>query len=409
MATAPAPVTLSVTQRLITLKARHDPDQQYQNPHPPEYVDPGGLDGSPSATCWERDSTASAPSWAWNFCPDSSVSANMAVRRWRTRWVRGASVGVAVAMSCLGLVAATSAALPRPSPAAIGPSATGVTTGTEVTAADPRAAAEVDAQSLLALVPLPPGAQVSATLPVGVPQLNSPGLMLGSPYLVDAHAWWTIPSTLDATDAWELGHLPQGATLTGQGSGGGPEPTDVSDEVDWTFPPAGTLVERGLVLTLAPDGPGMVALRADAQDVYQPPRPGWSLIPATEVPSITVAIQPPGCSVDCPPVTHEATITSPATILTYLQVLNALSVDTGGVEHCPAMFLDDFFQLTLRGADATTLATVSGNRLNCGGDQLSVPGTGQVSLEDASGGLWGLVASTLGLPPGGVAISPAGG
>jgi hypothetical protein len=73
------------------------------------------------------------------------------------------------------------------------------------------------------------------------------------------------------------------------------------------------------------------------------------------------------------------------------------------------MFLDDFFQLTLRGADATTLATVSGNRLSCGGDQLSVPGTGQVSLEDASGGLWGLVASTLGLPPGGVATSPEGG
>jgi hypothetical protein len=63
--------------------------------------------------------------------------------------------------------------------------------------------------------------------------------------------------------------------------------------------------------------------------------------------------------------------------LTYLHVLNALSVDTGGVEHCPAMFLDDFFQLTLRGADATTLATVSGNRLSCGGDRLSVPGTGR--------------------------------
>jgi hypothetical protein len=100
------------------------------------------------------------------------------MRRRRTRWVRGASVGVAVAMSCLGLVAATSAALPHPSPAAIGPSATGLTatgttTGAEVRAADPRAAAEVDAQSLLALVPLPPGAQVSASLPVGVPQLNS--------------------------------------------------------------------------------------------------------------------------------------------------------------------------------------------------------------------------------------------
>ncbi|MGA8015933.1 MAG: hypothetical protein WCB85_08460 [Candidatus Dormiibacterota bacterium] len=72
-------------------------------------------------------------------------------------------------MSCLGLVAATSVALPHPSPAAIGPSATRATTSTEVSAADPRAAAEGDAQSLLALVALPPGAQVSATVPVGAP------------------------------------------------------------------------------------------------------------------------------------------------------------------------------------------------------------------------------------------------
>ncbi|MGA8015932.1 MAG: hypothetical protein WCB85_08455 [Candidatus Dormiibacterota bacterium] len=160
-------------------------------------------------------------------------------------------------------------------------------------------------------------------------------------------------------------------------------------------------MERGLVLTLAPDGPGTVALRADAQVVYQPLRPGWSLIPATEVTSITVAIQPPGCSVDCPPVTEEATVTSPTTILTYLHVLNALPVDTGGVEYCPLMVAGDFFEMTLR-QDATAVARVSGNRLSCGGDQLSVPGIGQVSVEDASGQLWSLVASALSLLPAGV-------
>ncbi len=275
-----------------------------------------------------------------------------------------------------------------------------------VAAADRHAAAAADAASLLALAPVPPGAQPASSSPVaetsGAPQTP------GTPDLVDQSTWWTAPGSTALVTAWVQAHVPPGAAMVGSGSTS-TRGTVTSRYVVFAFAARQpVLTERALTAMVAPDGPAQVALRADAQVVWDPARSAASLVEPAMVGSITVTRRPgfpmlagPGTTVGLPAHDTTVTTTNPALVHHIVTVLDGLPVDNSGVHSCPA-WSGLAFTMNLVARDKTTLATVSGNQAQCGGLALTVGGKPQPSVDDPGDVLLGQVASMLGthLPAG---------
>jgi hypothetical protein len=208
-------------------------------------------------------------------------------------------------------------------------------TSTVVASTRPVAAA-ADAAMLLTLAPVPPGANRAASSPVqatsGAPQTP------GSPDLIDQAAWWTAPGTMASITTWVQSQVPAGATVVGTGSSSTRGVND-SEYVVFAFPaqpPVLTL--RTLAVTVAPDGPSQVAVRADAQVIWDPSRPPASQIDPRAVGSITVTRLPsfPEVTGTTTAVGPPATVTDPSRIRSFVTVLNGLPIDNSGVHSCPS-------------------------------------------------------------------------
>lgn len=249
---------------------------------------------------------------------------------------------------------------------------------------------------LLTLAPVPPGANRAASSPVqatsGAPQTP------GSPDLIDQAAWWTAPGTMASITTWVQSQVPAGATVMGTGSSSTRGVND-SEYVVFAFPaqpPVLTL--RTLAVTVAPDGPTQVAVRADAQVIWDPSRPPASQIDPRAVSSITVTRLPsfPEVTGTTTAVGPPATVTDPSRIRSFVTVLNGLPIDNSGVHSCPS-WSGLSFTVDLKGSDKSTVATLSGDQAQCEGLALTVGTAPHMSVDDPGDVLIKQIASILGI------------
>ncbi len=257
--------------------------------------------------------------------------------------------------------------------------------------------AQLAAGTLLTAVPLPTGAEPASSPPPGSPALAHPGVVPGSPYLVDRSAWWTAPGSLPAVVAWLRAHAPPGADMAATGASFLHGVVEWQG-VGWSFASQGPAVTwMQLAVMVAPDGPGMVGMRADAQVIWDPLRTRASLIPP-DVDSITVTELPGSDGVTAtsttlaPPVTS----TSGAVVARYVAVVDALPVDDVPILNCPA-WTGLRFQVVLANRQGSAVASITGDAAQCGGYALSINGMRQSTVSDPNQTFLHMVASTLGV------------
>ena len=216
---------------------------------------------------------------------------------------------------------------------------------------------------------------------------------------MDQTAWWTAPGPIDSVIGWVRSHAPSGSTTAATGSSWlrGVEEWEATG---WSFPPAGQAVTcRQLSVMVAPDTTDAVAMRVDAQVIWDPVRAPASLISPSDVRSVTVSQQmgepwSPGTSTTLVP---SVTVTDSSLVQRYVETVNGLPVDDIPYLNCPA-WTGLRFEVTFNEGDGSIIAMVSGDEARCGGYALTVDGHTQPALSDPEKSLLKLVSSTLDVP-----------
>ncbi len=263
---------------------------------------------------------------------------------------------------------------------------------------DSESAAQADAASLLAELPLPPGSSESPTEPAEDGSLLAqPGIgPPATPNAVDEHAWWIVPVAPAKALAYICAHLPAGTTRPetfGKGLSG---PNVPEDEIAAFTPPGspGTLVISAVQL---PNG--STALRADAQVVWITPRPASETLPSdAHLLRITVH---DGHRRSRNPESESLALlkqllkrlprktTSLRRIEGIIALLNKLRVVQPGRRLCPLKPGDISVELTFYASpDMTPLAVADIQPGGCGSVSLTIGGVTQPRLE----GGWSLIS-----------------
>ena len=248
------------------------------------------------------------------------------------------------------------------------------------TAAGNKAAAEVDAASLLASLNLPTSAVRQAGEPAGDDgALGQPASRPATPNLVDDESWWVVPETTQQVRAYVDDHPPAGGTpdLSGQSSSTG-APIVTSTGFGWPAVP-GRLGLRALVVAIVQLQDGSTGVRADGEAVWITPRPRSERIPAGAR-RVVVSTTEGGKTVEGP-----ATITPHAEVAKAVSVLNALPAFQPGVYSCPADFgwrIRLVFYRTVATSSAVPLAVAIVDPNGCGLVQLALAGRRQPALSD---------------------------
>jgi hypothetical protein len=219
-----------------------------------------------------------------------------------------------------------------------------------------------------------------------------------SPDLVTRTRWYRAPGAPLAVLAWITEHCPAGMTLSGSG-GAGWIPARCGSARQLRPPPAAPGMPRSglhfppvwddtfsgaageLMVSVAADGPGMVAVRVDAQVVWLPAKPAGERVPATaRVVTIThVPGSGPQPAGDAP-----VTVTDPATVARIAAVIDRLPVYPPGIRFCP---LDDGsgMRLTFRAAiSGPALAVVTAQSGGCGTVAVTIGGKPMPALGQAA-------------------------
>lgn len=144
-----------------------------------------------------------------------------------------------------------------------------------------KVAAGHDAQALLAKLELPSGARRTQGAPPGTgSKLADRGIAIPSPDVVDRHAFWIVPAPVPKVLAFVQAHQPAASQLDSSGSGGQGGLT-TSRFLRFTWPPVpSVLYARSLSTTLVALPGGSTAIRADAADMWDIPRPASERIPS---------------------------------------------------------------------------------------------------------------------------------
>jgi hypothetical protein len=155
-------------------------------------------------------------------------------------------------------------------------------------------AARHDAQALLAKLTLPPGARRTRVAPRGTgSKLADPGVAIPSPDVVDHHAFWIVSAPVPKVLAFVEAHRPGASQLESSGSGGKGGLT-TSWFLRFAWPPVpSVLYARSLSVTLVALPDGSTAIRADAGDMWDIPRPASERIPS-QASVLDVSVARPG-------------------------------------------------------------------------------------------------------------------
>jgi hypothetical protein len=142
-------------------------------------------------------------------------------------------------------------------------------------AAGNRSIAIRNAERRLRSIRLPPGAVVSRDRPSGIGKLlRGPPFILGGTRHVIRHRFWTVPTRPTRIRSWLRGHLPPGASNSGERTGG-----HFVREFEWSSGPPGTLGALVSMRAVHRAGGGS-AVRADIFEGWEYPRPPGARIPA---------------------------------------------------------------------------------------------------------------------------------
>ncbi len=258
-------------------------------------------------------------------------------------------------------------------------------------------AAQADAASLLAELPLPPGSSESSTEPAEDDSLLAhPGIgPPATPNAVDEHAWWLVPVAPAEALVYICAHLPTGTARTGFGRGPSGPNVPENEIAAFAVPGSpGTLVIWAVRL---PNG--STALRADAQVVWITPRPASETIPSGAH-LLRIAAHSRNSRHRRSSRYSESgllsllerlpwKVTSAGQIEEIVALLNKLRVDQPGLRHCPLSVGDSSVDLTFYASPGTApLAVADIEPVGCPGSvSLTIGGISQPRLE----GGWSLV------------------
>lgn len=223
---------------------------------------------------------------------------------------------------------------------------------------------------------------------------------------IDRARLWRPAGDMRSVIAWITAHSPAHSTLdgtseSGTGTTGAPpspgHPAGVAHvrEMGITFalPASGAaLASRQVLVSVAADGRGEVALRVDVQDVWYPTRPTWSYVWKVDaVATITVWAGDGG--------TDPRTIvtTKPATVARLRRLVNAMPMSTGGISGC-VLERGQHFSVQFSGRHAPMVA-LSGSAPECGGVTLSEPGHAAINLQDTGDHLLAAAETLAGTSP----------
>jgi hypothetical protein len=250
-----------------------------------------------------------------------------------------------------------------------GCSGVGHDTGDAITVAhlsqSPAQLAESDAASMLAAFVPPPGAVRSAPIMV----LPSPPELPATPDGVLRTGWWYVAGQPSAELAWVRAHRPSGFSLGAWGGG------SAEEFVEFSLPPVpGVLTQRSLIVSVAGDGPGRTAIRADAEVDWEPAKPAGERIPVTaevvtisQVPGISMLTGKPAAASSRP-----VTVTDPAKVARIAAVVDGLPLFPPGTWSCPSD-TGKGIKLTFRAwVRGPVLAVVTGDDAGCGGVSVTV-------------------------------------
>jgi len=128
--------------------------------------------------------------------------------------------------------------------------------------------AVTEAQHLLALAPIPPGATEVQGPPPKV--LSGPaGGTPGSRHLLDSSQLWTVPMSMDETMKWVEDHAPAQVRSVGGSKSGNFRTGEVTSRgVSWGATSTVAYDTAQVEVGVAPDGPGRSILRADGMAVW---------------------------------------------------------------------------------------------------------------------------------------------
>jgi hypothetical protein len=151
---------------------------------------------------------------------------------------------------------------------------------TAPTAAANKLAAGRDAQHLLTLAQLPPGAVKSTIEPAGDGGVLSSSFTRALGLLVDRHEWWTVQASLPSVVAFLQSHPPAGSKLSMSGQSGGPG-VPPNQALGFSLRPvAGVISARSVLVEAVALRGGATGIRIDAQDTWMLPRPAGERVPA---------------------------------------------------------------------------------------------------------------------------------
>jgi hypothetical protein len=151
-----------------------------------------------------------------------------------------------------------------------------------VTEASNQRAAARDDHLLLGRLVLPPDARPSPQEPPGGGStLAARGVHHTDPNFIDEHAWWVVPRPEQAVVAFVNAHPPASSHLESSGRNGTRGIT-TSSYLWFSWPSIkSVLYERSLTVQFVPLPDGSTGVRADAQDVWEMPRPASERIPSS--------------------------------------------------------------------------------------------------------------------------------
>ncbi len=252
------------------------------------------------------------------------------------------------------------------------------------TPAENESAAQSDAASLLAQLPLPSGATQSATEPAEDESLLArPGSgPPATPNVADDHAWWLVPGAPAEALAYIRAHLPAGTTrpVTGGRLTGPNVPQNESEAFAWP-PITDVLATRWLVVRVVQLPGGSTGLRADAQVVWVTPRPASETIPRG---SHLLRVSVHGSLKREQPTQRPFSVTSSKRINAIVALLNALPAGQPGLRSCPADFGIRVRLAFYARPGVAPLAVAEVDPQGCGGVELTIGGQPQPGLESGA-------------------------
>ena len=294
----------------------------------------------------------------------SRATAGRGARFWRPEAVAAAVAAVALLAAACG---STSAPGGAPGSAAPGQAASSAASRLPAAAAARswsagRAAAY--ARQLLAALPLPPGASVTAW-PSAPVRLLAPSLPSLLGHVVDVRVLYQVsmpiadvssylaahrPASLQQTGAGSAGIVQRGGQPGQPGAAGSPEPLATIQARYLSFAPRALpsgLYQATLATVIAGRPAGGSYLRADAQVAWYPPRSAAEYVTASQYRSVTVTRPAAGAAGE--PVT--STYRTSKIIATLAAAVDGLHAAPGlGAISCPLMRAGSFYRLVFNPA-----------------------------------------------------------